>query len=131
MPAVSTATPWLLPLDTTFSATKVAAGVETHFVALPAPWSSLTGQKVAGYEIRHGESVATGPAVPALPDRRGFVVGAVLGVSVHGLFENAAIVAKLVGREPERNLDAVFDDLADAVEEHVDVDRLLREAGVG
>jgi adenosylcobyric acid synthase len=121
----------LLPLDTTFSATKVAAGVETHFVALPAPWSSLTGQKVAGYEIRHGESVATGPAVPALPDRRGFVVGAVLGVSVHGLFENAAIVAKLVGREPERNLDAVFDDLADAVEEHVDVDRLLREAGVG
>jgi adenosylcobyric acid synthase len=121
----------LLPLETTFAATKLAARVETCFGALAAPWSSLSGQRVSGYEIRHGESVAIGPVVPALPDRRGFVVGPVLGISVHGLFENAAVVAALVGRAPERNLDAVFDDLADAVEEHLDLGLLLREAGVG
>jgi adenosylcobyric acid synthase len=121
----------LLPLETTFTPTKLAAAVETRFAALPAPWSSLTGLTVSGYEIRHGNSVAIGPAVPALPASRGFVVGPVLGVSVHGLFENAAIVAALVGRAPERTLDAVFDNLADAVEEHLDVGRLLREAGVG
>jgi adenosylcobyric acid synthase len=120
----------LLPLETTFAATKVAASVETCFGALAAPWSSLSGQRVSGYEIRHGESVAIGPVVPALPDRRGFVVGPVLGISVHGLFENAAVVAALVGRAPERNLNAVFDDLADAVEEHLDLGLLLREAGV-
>jgi len=121
----------LLPLETTFRATKRAGAVETRFAALPMPWSSLTGQTVSGYEIRHGESVATGAAVQALPANRGFVVGPVLGVSVHGLFENPAIVAALVGRAPERTLHAVFDDLADAVEEHLDVGRLLREAGVG
>jgi adenosylcobyric acid synthase len=120
----------LLPLETTFRATKRAGAVETRFAALPMPWSSLTGQTVSGYEIRHGESVATGPAVQALPARRGFVVGPVLGVSVHGLFENPDIVAALVGRAPERTLHAVFDDLADAVEEHLDVGRLLREAGI-
>jgi len=121
----------LLPLETTFTATKLAAAVEARFAALLAPWSSLSGQTVSGYEIRYGESVATGPVVSALSARRGFVAGAVLGVSVHGLFENAAVVAALVGRAPERNLEVVFDDLADAVEEHLDVGLLLREAGVG
>jgi adenosylcobyric acid synthase len=121
----------LLPLETTFRATKLAAAVETRFAALPSPWSLLTGQTVSGYEIRHGESVASGPVVPALSARRGFVAGPVLGVSVHGLFENAAVVAALVGRLPEGNLDVVFDDLADVVEEHLDVGLLLREAGIG
>jgi adenosylcobyric acid synthase len=121
----------MLPLETTFRATKLAAAVETRFAALPSPWSLLTGLPVSGYEIRHGESVATGPVVPALSARRGFVAGPVLGVSVHGLFENAAVVAALVGRLPEGNLDVVFDDLADAVEEHLDVGLLLREAGIG
>jgi adenosylcobyric acid synthase len=120
----------LLALETTFGATKLVSRIETSFDVLPAPWSSLTGQALCGYEIRHGESVAVGPVVPALPAGRGFVAGPVLGVSVHGLFENAAIVAALIGRAPERNLNAVFDGLADAVEEHLDVSLLLRKAGV-
>jgi adenosylcobyric acid synthase len=118
----------LLPLETTFVETKIAARIETSFGALPTPWSSLSDQAFSGYEIRHGHSVAVGPAVAALPDGRGFVAGAVLGVSVHGLFEDAANVAALVGRAPERSLTAVFDDLADAVEEHLDVTRLLEIA---
>jgi cobyric acid synthase len=77
------------------------------------------------------ESVATGPVVPALSARHGFVAGPVLGMSVHGLFENAAAVAALVGRVPPRTLEVAFDDLADAVEEHLNASLLLREAGVG
>jgi adenosylcobyric acid synthase len=118
----------LLPLETTFAAAKLAAGIDTRFKELPTPWSSLSGRALSGYEIRHGESLATGPATPALPSGRGFVDGAVLGISVHGLFENGAIVAALTGRAPERDLGAVFDGLADAVEEHLDVGRLLEEA---
>jgi adenosylcobyric acid synthase len=119
----------LLPLETTFAETKMAARIETSFGALPTPWSSLSDHVFSGYEIRHGNSVAVGPAVAALADGRGFVAGAVLGVSVHGLFEDAANVAALVGRAPERSLPAVFDDLADAVEEHLDVARLLEITG--
>jgi adenosylcobyric acid synthase len=118
----------LLPVETTFVETKIAARIETSFGALPTPWSSLSDHALSGYEIRHGHSVAVGPAVAALPDGRGFVAGAVLGVSVHGLFEDPANVAALVGRAPERSLTAVFDDLADAVEEHLDVARLLEIA---
>jgi cobyric acid synthase len=83
---------------------------------------------LSGYEIRHGHSVAVGSAIAALPDGRGFVAGSVLGVSVHGLFENADAVTALVGQAPERGLDTVLDDLADAVEEHLDVARLLELA---
>jgi adenosylcobyric acid synthase len=118
----------LLPLETTFVETKVAARIQTSFGALPTPWWSLSDHTFSGYEIRHGHSVAIGPAVAALPDGRGFVVGPVLGVSVHGLFEDPACVAALVGHTPERSLTAVFDDLADAVEEHMDVARLLEIA---
>jgi adenosylcobyric acid synthase len=120
----------LLPLETTYVETKVAARIETSFSALPTPWSALSGHTFSGYEIRHGHSVAVavGPARAALPDDRGFVAGSVLGVSVHGLFEDAANVAALVGRRPDRTLAAVFDELADAVDEHLHVDELLEIA---
>jgi adenosylcobyric acid synthase len=120
----------LLPLETTFGTTKIVSRIETRFDVLPAPWASLTRRTVSGYEIRHGESAAVGPVVSALPGGRGFVAGSVLGVSVHGLFENPDIVAALAGRAPDADLDDVFDDLADAVEAALDVPQLLRKAGL-
>jgi hypothetical protein len=54
----------------------------------------------------------------------------VLDVSVHGLFENPGIVAALVGRVPALSLDAVLDGLAEIVEQHLDVTRLLRTVGM-
>jgi adenosylcobyric acid synthase len=120
----------LLPLETTFTATKIVSCIEATFDVLPAPWASLTRRSVSGYEIRHGESVAIGPVASALPSDRGFVAGSVLGVSVHGLFENPDIVAALVGRAPNTGLDDVFEELADAVEAALDVSLLLRKAGL-
>jgi adenosylcobyric acid synthase len=120
----------LLPLETTFTTTKIVSRIETRFDVLPAPWESLSRRSVSGYEIRHGKSIAVGPVLRALPSGRGFVAGSVLGVSVHGLFENPDIVAALAGRAPDADLDDVFEKLADAVEAALDVPLLLREAGV-
>jgi adenosylcobyric acid synthase len=120
----------LLPLETTFAATKIVSRIETRFDVLAAPWASLTGRSVSGYEIRHGESVAVGPVISALPSGRGFAAGSVLSVSFHGLFENPGVVAALAGRAPDADLDDVFEELADAIEAALDVSRLLREAGL-
>ena len=47
----------LLPLETTFRATKRAGAVETRFAALPMPWSSLTGQTVSGWDFVEDDAV--------------------------------------------------------------------------
>ena len=120
----------LLPVRTVFHAEKRTEHVETAFAILPEPWQALSGLAVRGYEIRHGEVVPTGDVEDALPGGRGVVAGAVLGLTVHGALESPDVVAALVGRRPTRVLEAVFDDLADLVEERLDVDALGRLAGV-
>lgn len=90
-------------------------------VSLAGPWAALAGRRVAGYEIHHGR---TGP------DPTGRMVwhhGHVLAVTAHGLLEDLGVVEALVGRRP-RGLDAVFDQLADAVDTHLDTAALLRMA---
>ena len=72
----------------------------------------------------------TGPVVEAIPGGRGYVAGAVLGLTLHGALEAPDVVAALVGRRPTRDLETVFDDLADLVEARLDVDALGRLAGV-
>jgi cobyric acid synthase len=49
----------------------------------------------------------------------------VLGVYLHGLFEQPQFVRALLGVAPARSLDEELDRLADAVEPHLQVDRLL------
>jgi adenosylcobyric acid synthase len=120
----------LLPVRTTFESTKTTESVDVRFGQLPEPWRVLSGARVHGYEIRHGRTSPTQSVVEALPAWRGFVRGSVLGISVHGAFEQPEIAAALLGRRPERALAAVFDGLADLVEEHLDMDELSRLAGV-
>jgi adenosylcobyric acid synthase len=78
---------------------------------------------VQGYEIHHGQT-AQHPAMAAKGDVAREVIpgiawqnaqGNVLGVYLHGLFEDAAVLQALFGREgiaPVPTLDAVFDGLA-------------------
>ena len=111
----------LLPVRTRFETAKTTRHTTARFGELPAPWAALSGRDVRGYEIRHGHT--TGDAV--LGDGLGFVCGRVLGVYLHGLFEQPDFAAALLGSAPPRCLDAQLDDLADAVEPHLDPDALL------
>jgi adenosylcobyric acid synthase len=111
----------LLPLITSFARDKLTRQTATRFAALAPPWQSLSRLPVSGYEIRHGQTTATVPVDLALPDGVGFVCGAVLGVYLHGLLEDPAVVAALIGDAPPRTLERTFDELADTVERHLDL----------
>jgi adenosylcobyric acid synthase len=112
----------LLPVTTTFLPEKTTRRTRARFGALPAEWAALDGLDVEGYEIRHGH---TRGAAEVLPDGLGYAVGGVLGVYLHGLFEQPAFVEALLGSRPTRTLDEAFDELADAAEEYLDVDAML------
>lgn len=120
----------LLPLRTTFQRPKLATRTLAVFEELPKPWAGLSGKAFRGYQIRHGETVSNGAAA-ALPDGLGYVAGPVLAVYLHGLFEDDSILEALFGSRPPQSLDGAFEELADAMEEYVDVPFLLREAGIG
>ena len=119
----------LLPLLTRFERGKLTRRAAAAFAELPEPWSALSGKKFCGYEIRHGQTKAEG-AIPALADGMGYVAGSVLAVYAHGLFEDESVLQALFGSTPCRSLEHALDDLADAIEEHLDVPFLLKEAGI-
>ena len=112
----------LLPVETVFRRDKRVQRRSARFLELSAPWQELSNLAFDAYEIRHGET--TGRSA-ALADGLGFVAGCRLGLAVHGAFESPAVVQALFGAAPSRSLDAVFDELADAVERHLELDRIL------
>ena len=96
----------------------------------------MSGVIVGGYEIHHGQtarhpggaagddsaaddSAAVDSARAALPDGLGWqnTRGNVLGVYLHGLFEDPAVLHALFGAQAP-TLDSVFDGLADFIERH-------------
>jgi adenosylcobyric acid synthase len=94
------------------------------------PWTSLAGVSVSGYEIHHGQT-AQHPAMAqagevareVLPGGLGWqnAAGNVLGIYLHGLFEDPAALQALFGARlngPVPTLDAVFDGLADYIGRH-------------
>lgn len=125
----------LLPVTTAHHDDKLVARVRTRFADdLPAPWAALSGLAVDGYDIRHGRTRAATDhptGVTALPGDRGWAEGSVLGVACHGLLEDPAVLTALLGRAPARDLDAEFDSLAAAVDEHLDTELLERLASGG
>jgi adenosylcobyric acid synthase len=121
----------LLPLRTTFAPEKLTRRTETRFADLEPPWQSLSCLRVAGYEIRHGRTTLNRHLDPALPGALGFVCGPILAVYVHGLLEDPAVIASLFAEAPAHTLDDTFDELADAVERHIDlsvIDELIGDA---
>jgi len=120
----------LLPLRTAFARSKQTEKTSTRFRPLPEPWSALGEKTLTGYQIRHGQTRTTAAVAEALPDGLGFVDGPVLGIYLHGLFEQPELLEGLFGEPPRRLLDQAFDELADAVEEHLDVPALLHEVRV-
>lgn len=113
----------LLPLVTSLAPHKTVRRTHTLFGPLHGAWAALSGVAASGYEIHHGQT-AQHPAMAAQGDVAREVIpglawqnaaGNVLGVYLHGLFEDPAVLHALFGaRAP--TLDDVFDRLADALE---------------
>lgn len=115
----------LLPLVTSFEATKTVRPTRQCFGAVQGAWRHLAGVAVQGYEIHHGQT-AQHPAMAASGDVARELMpglawqnpaGNVLGLYLHGLFEDAAVLRALFGADAP-TLDAVFDRLAAGIARH-------------
>jgi adenosylcobyric acid synthase len=123
-----------LPLVTTFSRDKRTAVTTAGFAAIDGAWGALSGCEVEGYEIRHGHTRAADPAVPTrevLAPGLGWMHGAAVGVVVHGVLENRSVLDRLFGPFPWRSLDQTFDELADALDAHLDMPFVAALVGQG
>jgi adenosylcobyric acid synthase len=110
----------LLPLVTAFAVEKTVRPFNGKFAPIAGAWGALAGVALSGYEIHHGQTalhpamVAAGvSAAQVLPDGLGWInqAGNVLGLYIHGLFEDARVLQALFGQNA-RSLDSVFDGLA-------------------
>ena len=116
----------LLPVGTVFDQAKTVRHRQAAFGAVGGPWAALSGVQVQGYEIHHGQTAphaamaAAGDiAHPVMPDALAWQNGAgnVLGLYLHGLFEDPRVLQALFGAAVP-TLDAVFDGLADYIARH-------------
>ncbi len=120
----------LLPLVTVFEVDKTVRHTQAKFGPVQGPWAGLSGVSVSGYEIHHGQTEqhaglaqAGEVAQPAMPGGLAWQnpAGNVLGLYLHGLFEDPAALQALFDPHRERpvpTLDAVFEGLADYIEQH-------------
>ena len=117
----------LLSLVTEFSTTKIVQHREVQFDTLTGPWTGLSTLKVQGYEIHQGHTQSSPSDDDSLSQTRELIKGIawqhtsmpVLGVYLHGLFENPAVLAALFGIQSP-SLDTVFDGLADCLDRNID-----------
>jgi adenosylcobyric acid synthase len=116
-------------------------GVGQHLVDVASPWRALSGVSVSGYEIHHGQTAqhpamaeAGDVAIEVLPGGLGWcnTQSNVLGLYLHGLFEDPAALQALFGARlngPVPTLETVFERMADFVETHFEpglLDTLVR-----
>jgi adenosylcobyric acid synthase len=122
----------LLPLVTVFAPDKTVQLTQARFDSCMAltdtPWAALAGVQVSGYEIHHGQTQQH-PAMAQAGDAAHAVMpgglawqngaGNVLGLYLHGLFEDPAALKALFGAATP-TLDSVFEGLADYIGQHFD-----------
>ena len=95
----------LFPLVTVFEQVKTVRHRQRWFGQLNGPWAGLFGIAVQGYEIHHGltflraDMVAEGDRTSmVMPDAMAWenAAGNVLGIYLHGMFEDARAFASAV-----------------------------------
>ena len=113
----------LLGVVTVFEEHKTVQHRQTQFEQTTGCWADLSKVKVAGYEIHHGQTalrvdLADGTRA-VMPQNLAWqnATGNVLGVYLHGLFEDPAVLQALFGAATP-TLDSVFDGLADYITQH-------------
>ena len=115
----------LLPLVTSFEPDKTVLKTQAAFGAVQGPWAALRGVAVSGYEIHHGRTAPHPAMAPGREVMPGLAwqnpAGNVLGVYLHGLFEDPAVLKALFGAAVP-TLDSVFDGLADFIDCHFEKD---------
>jgi len=108
----------LLPMVTRYGTVKRTTQEYLNFGPMAHPWTWLGNRRIPGYEIRHGVTEAP-PDIQIVPHGRAFGRGTVLGIYAHGVFEDAGALAAFAGAVPP-TVDATCEQLADAVERHLD-----------
>jgi adenosylcobyric acid synthase len=113
----------LLGVVTVFEESKTVQHRRTQFESLDAAWAALSRVEVAGYEIHHGQTSLRADlndgTHPVMPRDLAWqnAGGNVLGIYLHGVFEDPGVLQALFGVTTP-TLDSVFDGLADYTEQH-------------
>jgi adenosylcobyric acid synthase len=118
----------LLSLKTRFELTKTVRSCEPQFNQVKGAWSELSYLQFKGFEIHHGNTTYCEESTESEYHTHEIIeglawqnsTGNVLGLYVHGLFENANVIHRLFGHE-HSSLDQVFDHLADFLEKHMPI----------
>ncbi|WP_084389717.1 cobyric acid synthase [Polaromonas jejuensis] len=116
----------LLAVVTVFDEAKTVQHRQAAFGELRGQWAALSGVEVQGYEIHHGQTAphaamaAAGDiAGPVMPEGLAWqnAAGNVLGLYLHGMFEDPRVLQALFGATTP-TLDSVFEALADYLDQH-------------
>ncbi|UQZ89090.1 cobyric acid synthase CobQ [Deltaproteobacteria bacterium Smac51] len=139
----------LLDVETHFAQDKHTVQSSLKLRSLPGPLEGCGGQTLSGYEIHMGET-EVGPDVTPLAEERsaGAVnrAGNVFGSYLHGFFDNLEFTRNLINNiRRAKGLEAAesgegpatydefkereYDRLADMVEEHLPLEKLLKIVG--
>ncbi len=141
----------LLPLATTFAATKTTHQVRGKVASSKGLLAGCESEVITGYEIHMGQTYGESRAPFLITERSGSTIdspdgaidadGLTLGTYMHGLFHNHslrhALLTNLARRKgislPEGaipDLDAEYDKLAQLVRQSVDIDAIHEMAGI-
>ena len=127
----------LLGVVTVFAEDKTVQRTRARFNELSGAWAVLSGVVLEGYEIHHGQTAPradmAGSNDAARPVMAGELAwqnlrGNVLGVYMHGMFEDPAVIAALFGVGAP-TLNRVFDGLSDYIEKYFEPDVLASLIG--
>ncbi len=138
----------LLPVETTFTGRKATYPSRARINSRAGFMGEIYGEMIGGYEIHTGQTFSPSPVIEVverggeavnMPDGAASDDGRVVGVYLHGLFDNdnfrqawlRSLGATASGAHFRQSQQAAFERLADAVEASLDMKRLdvIIEAG--